>query len=58
MFFSGVFNNVHMQYRMNEAPSLRGCVRLIVGEALRYHHDESTVPMRWVVLEVDISTAV
>ena len=54
---SGVFNDVHMQYRMNETPSLRGCIRLIIGEALRYYRDESTVPVRYVVLEVRISVA-
>jgi hypothetical protein len=46
----GVFlvfsNSVHMQYRMNETPSLRGCVRLNIGEALGYYRDESTVPVR------------
>jgi hypothetical protein len=55
VFFARVFNNVHMQYRMNEIPSLSSTIRLNIGEALWYYRDESTVPVRWVVLRVGIS---
>jgi hypothetical protein len=30
-------------------------MRLTVGEALWYHHDESTLPVRYVVFKVGIS---
>ena len=52
------FNSVHMQYRMNETPSLRGFVRLDICEALRYYRDESTAPVGYVVLRRCISPGV
>jgi hypothetical protein len=53
-FFGCSFNNVHMQYRMNEIPSLSSTMRLNIGEALWCYRDESTMPVRWVVLRVGI----
>ena len=55
MFFLVFFNNVHMQYIMNETPSLSGSMRLIIGEALVYYRDECALPVRYVVLEMGFS---
>jgi hypothetical protein len=40
---------------MNQIVSLTGFVRLDVCEALRYCRDESTLPVRYMVSEVDSS---
>jgi hypothetical protein len=43
---------------VNETPSLRGCIRLDIGEALRYYRNDTTVQVRYAVLRVGLSVVV